>query len=226
VTAIAPALYEGTVRHRRFAVRERAFTHRISLAYAAADPARAAAVRAAVARDTGAEAPDGPVGVLTQRRVLGVGFNPVSFFYLHDADGALRSVVAEVTSTPWGETTRYVIAADEGARVQHGTVAKRMHVSPFLPMDQHYSWTTTHPSPSDPMMSIHIAVAEGERTVFDATLKLRRAPVTRAGLARHALLRLRVLPLIYAHALVLALARVPIHPHHPKTPKPQEAPSS
>jgi DUF1365 family protein len=219
------AFYEGTVRHRRFAVRERAFRHTISMAYAdltQLDDAKLlgdAAVRALVARETGAT-PRGAIGVLTQRRALGSAFNPVSFYYCHDPDGALHSVVAEVTSTPWSERHAYVLRAT-GAPVQRGAFAKQLHVSPFLPMDQHYSWTTTTPSPANPMLSIHI-VATGARdgaAAFDATLNLRRRPPTRRAAVRHALLRLRVLPLIYAHALVLAAKRVPVHPH----PKSQEA---
>lgn len=195
-------LYEGTVRHRRFAVRAREFSHRISMVY---EPSDAPAVRALAGPDA-----DGPLYVLTQRRVLRAGFNPVSFYFAYDSAGALRTVVAEVTSTPWGESERYVMPADPGARVQRADVPKRLHVSPFLPMDQRYSWSTTAPGER---LSVHIAAREGERTAFDATLNLRRRPATRRALARHALLRLRVLPLIYAHAVVLALKRVPIHPH-------------
>jgi DUF1365 family protein len=216
----ATAFYEGTVRHRRFAVRERAFRHRISMAYADlggmdddTNLLDAATVRALVARETGS-APAGAIGVLTQRRVLGSSFNPVSFYYCHDDDGTLHSVVAEVTSTPWSERHAYVLRATDAA-VQRGAFAKQLHVSPFLPMDQHYSWTTTAPSPANPVLSIHIAASDARdgATAFDATLNLRRRPPTRRAAVRHALLRLRVLPLIYAHALVLALRRVPVHPH-------------
>lgn len=208
----APALYEGTVRHRRFAVRERAFSHRTSMVYERCDGAAAAAVREA---GGGAEV-DGAIFALTQRRILGVGFNPVSFYFCHRADGTLHAVVAEVTSTPWGETARYAMPVRGDGPVERVELPKRMHVSPFLPLDQRYVWTTTRPGAT---LSVHIAAREGDTTVFDATLNLRRRPLSRRGLARHALLRLRVLPLIYAHALVLAFKRVPVHPH-PKTQEP------
>lgn len=198
----APAVYEGTIRHRRFAVRRREFRHAISMVYERSD--------SAVVREAMGAAPDDALFVLTQRPVLGVGFNPVSFYFAYTSAGVLRAVVAEVTSTPWGETERYTLPADPQARVQRVEVPKRMHVSPFLPMDQRYAWTTTAPGEH---VSVHIAAREGDRTAFDATLNLRRRPASRRALARHALLRLRVLPLIYAHALVLALRRVPIHPH-------------
>lgn len=203
----APVVYEGTVRHRRFAVRRREFRHQLSMVY---EPRESTAVRALVGHE-------GDLYVLHQRRVLRVGFNPVAFYFAYNPDGALRAVVAEVTSTPWGETDRYVMPADPAAPVQRADLPKRMHVSPFLPMDQRYAWATT--APGGPSLSVHIAALEGDRTAFDATLNLRRRPATRRALARHALLRLRVLPLIYAHALVLALKRVPIHPH-PQEPSP------
>lgn len=216
MTAVA-AFYEGTVRHRRFAVTERVFRHKISMAYmdlAALGDATLlgdAAVRALVARETG-DRPDGAIGVLTQRRVLGNSFNPVSFYYCHNPDDRLHSVVAEVTSTPWSERHAYVLRA-AGTTVEHGAFDKALHVSPFLPMDQHYAWTTTAPTATNPMLSIHIAVSKDDNTAFDATLNLRRRSPTRRAALRHALLRLRVLPLIYAHAVVLAVKRVPVHPH-------------
>jgi DUF1365 family protein len=239
------ASYVGTVRHRRFAVRGHAFRHRIAMAYVDLDelprllggslvkdgPGLARfrredylgdpqvpldrAVRALIADRTGGPAPDGPVGVLTQLRSFGHCFNPVSFYFCHRADGTLQGVVAEVTSTPWGERHAYVLqAGDED--VVRGDFAKRLHVSPFMPMDQRYAWSTTRPSAANPTLAIHIASRGGDAKAFDATLDLRRRP-----LRRRPGQTLRVLALIYAHALVLALKRVPIHAR--PTPAHQEA---
>jgi DUF1365 family protein len=239
------ATYVGTVRHRRFAVRGHAFRHRIAMAYVdleelprllggrlvkpgrglvrfrredyLGDPAVPLdrAVRALVAQRLGGAEPDGPVGVLTQLRSFGQCFNPVSFYFCHRADGTLHSVVAEVTSTPWGERHAYVLEAGD-EEVVRGDVAKRMHVSPFMPMDQRYAWSTTRPCAANPTLSVHIASREGDAKAFDATLRLRRRPFRRQ-LGQ----TLRVLALIYAHALVLALKRVPIHAR--PTPTHQEA---
>jgi DUF1365 family protein len=244
------AFYEGTIRHRRFAVREHAFRHKISMAYVDldelprlldgllakrgfglvrfrredyfGDPAIPldVAIRALVAERTGAAAPDGPIGLLTQLRTLGHCFNPASFYYCHRADGTLHSVVAEVTSTPWAQRHAYVLPAGGGeARVVHGDFAKRLHVSPFMPMDQHYTWSSTRPDATNPMLSVHIESREGGERAFDATLRLERKPLTRRAISRHPAATLRVLALIYAHALVLALKRVPVHAHpasHPE----------
>ena len=65
--------------------------------------------------------------------------------------------------------------------------------------------------------SVHIASSRAGVTVFDATLALRRRALTRPSIARitvrYPLATGRVLALIYAHAVGLKLAGVPVHPH-------------
>jgi DUF1365 family protein len=220
-TALTPAVYAGTVRHRRFAVRRHAFRHRIALGYVDLEhlPAAGRLVRfdpadfLAPARVRELAGTDGAIGLLAQPRSLGRGFNPVSFYYCHDREGALRGVVAEVTSTPWGQRHAYVMHLDGARPVGHARLAKRLHVSPFMGMDQHYSWSATPPRQT---LSVHIESREDRAAApaFDATLNLRRRPYSALRLAGGSL---RTLALIYAHAVVLALKRVPIHP------RPEEA---
>src|SRR5262249_56163202 len=49
--------------------------------------------------------------LVTNLRVAGYVFNPVSFFLNYDADGALASVIAEVNNT-YGGRLRYVLGPD------------------------------------------------------------------------------------------------------------------
>jgi|1186.fasta_scaffold154233_2 DUF1365 family protein len=240
------ALYEGTIRHRRFAVREQEFRHRLALLYLDLDelPALlggrlvaprpglvrvrradyhgdpvvplADAVRALVARRTGTD-PGGPVRLLTQPRTLGHCFNPVSFYYCFAPGGErLEAVVAEVTNTPWGERHAYVLPRGGDGPVLDGGVDKALHVSPFMAMDQRYTWRATRPGST---LSVHVATSEQGAPAFDATLALRREPLTTRSLgrvtARYPAATLRVLALIYAHAAGLWLRRVPVHAHHP-----------
>ena len=212
------AIYEGTVRHRRFAVRRHDLEHRVAMAYLDLDELEgllggrlvsrrpglvrfrredylgdpAVPLKAAVRARLGEDAPDGPVRLLTNLRTLGLCFNPVSFYYCFDRDEHLRAVVAEVTNTPWGERHAYVL--DGTGRVLRGQHDKAMRVSPFMGMDQRYAVAAGEPGPT---LSVHIESVENGERAFDATLKLRRRPF------RASLSALRVLPLIYGHAIVL-----------------------
>jgi DUF1365 family protein len=124
--------------------------------------------------------PVGPVRLLTMARTLGMGYNPVSFFYLYDEGEQVQAAIAEVTSTPWGERCHYVMARDGDAPLR-GRFSKEMHVSPFMPMDQGYAWAAGDPGDR---LGLRIANTEGEREVFSASLALRHRPLTGRRLAR------------------------------------------
>ena len=66
-------------------------------------------------------------------------------------------------------------------------------------------------------LSVHIGSSYAGTTVFDATLSLRRCELTRESLARmtvrYPFATVRVLALIYAHAVWLKLAGAPVHAH-------------
>jgi DUF1365 family protein len=181
------------------------------------DPAvpLADAVRALVAQRLGTE-PGGPIRLLTHLRSLGHCFNPVSFYYCFAPDGErLEAIVAEVTNTPWGERHAYVLPRGEhDTKVLGGGFDKRLHVSPFMGMDQRYAWKA--PAPGE-TLSVHIESTEDGRRAFDATLGLRRRPFSRRALAditvRYPAATLRMLALIYAHAVALKLKGVPVQPH-------------
>ncbi len=240
----ASALYEGAIRHRRFAVRRSDFRHEVAMAYVDLDelPALlggrlvarrpgivrfrrrdylgdphtplADAVRDRVAEETGSR-PAGPVRLLTNLRTFGHCFNPVSFYYcFHGGGERLAAIVAEVTNTPWGERHAYVLPRADEDRVLSGGFDKALHVSPFMAMDQRYAWRAAPPGES---LSVHIESRHGSELAFDATLTLRRRPFTRRGLGevtlRYPVPTLRMLALIYAHALKLGVRRVPVHPH-------------
>jgi uncharacterized protein len=171
------------------------------------------AVRDVVQERTGAR-PGGPIRLLTQLRSFGHCFNPVSFYYCFEPGGErVPALVAEVTNTPWGERHAYVIESNHpDSAVLAGRFEKALHVSPFMGMDHRYDARAATPARS---LSVHIASSRAGVTVFDATLALRRRELTRASIAaitvRYPLATVRVLALIYAHALGLKLAGVPVH---------------
>jgi DUF1365 family protein len=227
----ASAIYEGTVRHRRFADRANEFTTKIALAYVdldelpfshgrlvrfersdyLGDPAKPLAeeVRDLVEERTGAR-PQGPIRLLTQLRSFGHCFNPVSFYYCFDPAGErVQEVVAEVTNTPWGERHSYVIER-EGPGVLKGDSEKALHVSPFMGMEHQYDWRVADPADT---LSVHIESVRDGRKAFDATLSLRRRELSRRALARCAGTTIRTVVLIYVHALRLKLKGARVHPH-------------
>jgi DUF1365 family protein len=164
--------------------------------------------------------PTGSVRLLTHLRSFGHCFNPVSFYYCIDPGGQrVQALVAEVTNTPWGERHAYVLGGEqEGPNpgVLESRFDKALHVSPFMAMDHRYHIRATAPAQR---LSVHIASSRGGATVFDATLALHRRQLTRASMAGitacYPLATIRVLALIYAHALGLRLSGMPVH-HRPE----------
>jgi DUF1365 family protein len=156
---------------------------------------------------------DGPVLLLTSPRVLGYVFNPVSYFFCLDPGGGLQFVVAEVNNT-FGETYCYLL--DDGERIGGRAVRSRrdkvFHVSPFISMDDiSYDWILT---PPEDHITIHIDEFDRGEKFFDATLNLKRRPLTDRLLAkaliRHPHLTARTIYLIHRQALRLWLKRVPL----------------
>jgi DUF1365 family protein len=185
------------------------------------------AVRDLVETRTGRR-PEGPIRLLTHPRYFGYVMNPVSFYYCFDADGErVETIVAEVHNTPWGEMHAYVLeaAAGEGRRKRF-RFDKTFHVSPFMGMDQQYDWRFVDPGSRLP---VHMENWEGGRLLLDATVAMKRRPITGGGLARM-LLRYpfmtgKVIAAIYFQAFRLWLKRCPFHPH-PKHRLASEATSS
>lgn len=161
--------------------------------------------------------PDGPVRVLTNLRVLGHVFDPVSWWFCHAADGELAFVVAEVRNT-FGESYAYLL--DDLDHDVHGRVrahaTKRFHVSPFLPTDglsYGFAFVMTPTAHAPTRITAHVDVFDGDGKLFDATQTGRRVSLSGVSLARtlvtHPLMTLRTVALIHLQALRLLGKRVP-----------------
>jgi len=165
--------------------------------------------------ERGVQAHDARITMLTNLRVAGYVFNPVSFFYVHGPDGELRCILAEVSNT-FGERLPYLLTDEQRIASLAGEHAfqhdKRMHVSPFFPLDQDYVFRMGEPGDT---VDIRMDVLQDGRRPFWATLSGTRHDMTdrelARALARYPLMPLQVISLIHVEALRLWRKRVPFH---------------
>lgn len=83
---------------------------------------------------------DGEIVLQCFPRVLGYVFNPVSFWYCHDHDGALIAVLAEVNNT-FGGRHDYLLFNADRSPLRDGEefkADKEFHVSPFCEVEGRY----------------------------------------------------------------------------------------
>lgn len=160
----------------------------------------------------------GQILLLTQPRVLGHVFNPVSFWLCHDGQGALRVVIAEVSNT-FGERHSYLCHRDDhGAITREDRVRamKIFHVSPFQPVQGGYEFRFDL---SAKKIGIWIDYSAGKDGGLIATLTGHLAPLTSQGILGMMLRRpfgtRRVVALIYWQALKLKLKGARYNPLPP-----------
>lgn len=159
--------------------------------------------------------PGGAVRLLTQPRMFGLSFNPVSFFYCFAEDGSLDAIIAEITNIPWLERHQYVLDCrgrqDAALEFELGKV---FHISPFMGMDQRYRWRFTVPGDE---LAVHMTSSEDGRDLFTAQLAHRRRVLTPTALDgllwRYPFMPLQVIAGIYGQAARLWWKHTPVFTH-------------
>ncbi len=166
--------------------------------------------------------PAGPIRLLTHLRYFGYCFNPASFYYCYDvSDIRVETIVVEIHNTPWGEHHCYVFGDTHNEHpVDHWRrfrFKKIFHVSPFIDMDIHYDWRFRVPGE---IIRVHMIDKEHGETLFDASLMLKRRPISHKELTRvlmkYPFMTMKVTTMIYFQALRLLLKNTPFFTHPKK----------
>lgn len=143
---------------------------------------------------------DGRILLLCYPRVLGYVFNPLSIFYCHDARGRLEAVLYEVRNT-FGGRHSYLIPVEEDAAVIRQSADKKLHVSPFMDMNQAYAFRLSRPGDS---LSVFIHQTDGDGPIFNAAFAGRAEAMSDAALLkaffRYPLMTLKIIAAIHFEA--------------------------
>jgi len=172
---------------------------------------------------------DGEIVLQTFPRVFGFVFNPVSFWYCHDRDGALIAVLAEVNNT-FGEHHEYLLH-DAGRPLPSGvefSAVKQLHVSPFNRVNGGYRFRfREHGQDGRAAAMVRLDYDDADGALLQTSISGRVQPWSSASLLR-ALLRMPFLTFgivlrIHWQALRLWLKGVPFLGARPPAPSCEES---
>lgn len=156
---------------------------------------------------------DGPIRLLTMPRILGYAFNPISTYFCHGEDGALRAIVYEVHNT-FDEIHSYVVPVSGCDAPLRQQAAKAFHVSPFMGLDMQYDFSVVPPGQT---VTIGVNGSDADGLIIATHLTGERRELSDSVLlgllASHPLLTLKVTAAIHWHALRLLMKRIPFFAH-------------
>ncbi|MGB1271688.1 MAG: DUF1365 domain-containing protein, partial [Endozoicomonas sp.] len=175
------------------------------------------------------------IRLLCYPRILGYAFNPLSVYFCYEKSSDnenqntalnLTAVVYEVSNT-FRERHSYVMATDviaadpsvknRPAPIIHQMAEKRLHVSPFFPMECAYRFKVMPPAET---ISLGIDLNDSDGRLFSAVFKGRRQPVNDQLILKIMVMlplqTLKVIGAIHWEALRLWLKGLKIFRHSPR----------
>ena len=151
---------------------------------------------------------DGEVVLVTMPRVLGHVFNPVSFWFCLDKEGALRAVLSEVRNT-FGDSHNYISFHDDRRPIGQDDLLvaqKIFHVSPFMEIKGHYQFRFIY---RPEKIGVWIDYYDEEGLLLTTSLVGKRSTLSAGSLLlsffRYPLVTLKVVGLIHFQAVRLWL---------------------
>lgn len=168
----------------------------------------------------------GPVRMLAMPQILGMGFNPLTVYFCHEADGGLSAILYEVNNT-FGERHSYLIPAEDAPIVKQAC-DKGFYVSPFMDMDLSYAFRVRPPQAAGvgEQVQVLVDVDDAEGRVLATGFAAQRQELTDRNLARawltHPWMTAGVVAAIHREALFIWLKgekirRRPAKPQWPVT---------
>ena len=163
----------------------------------------------------------GKIFLITLPRVLGYIFNPVSFYFCYDEQGAPLCALAEVGNT-FREMKPFLLGRETLLGQQFKkTVPKHFYVSPYSALDDFFDFKLHLPNEH---LEIHIddrsnvseeSAPQAPKKILLSALTGKRVALTNARLAwfalKYPLITLRVISLIHWHAFLLWFKKIPFH---------------
>jgi len=158
--------------------------------------------------------------LMTMPRILGFAFNPISLYFVQNADDIVKAVVYQVNNT-FGDRHSYVLPVTDGRRHIRQHAGKKLHVSPFMDTrDMAYDFDLT--APEDRFaLNIRLTKHVSQKMLFASFVAERRALSDKTLLSLFAgmpLMTLKVVWGIHWEALKIGLKGIGLKPK-PPTPK-------
>jgi DUF1365 family protein len=160
-------------------------------------------------KDAGMDFEVGKVFALTNLRVLGYVFNPVTFYYCFDTKGVFRVLMSEVNNT-FGDQKMYFVPIDNpNQKIFTSIQRKNYYISPYTDFDNDLSWNFNLPG-KEAFVMID-SIKKGEIAV-KATFTGKRREISDSLLLflnfRYPLFTLMIIFRIYYQALKLYMKKV------------------
>lgn len=160
-------------------------------------------------KEAGFDFEPGKVFALTNLRVFGYVFNPVTFYYCFDKEGVFRVLASEVNNTYGDQKMYFVPIKDPKAKIFTSFQRKNYYISPYTSFDNDLTWRFGLP---DEKILMIIESLEGGETEINATFAGEKREMTDWRILflnlRYPLFTLMVIFRIYFQALKLYLKKI------------------